>query len=373
MTSIAAEERARRRLRVWDLPTRLFHWCLVGLVSFALVTGLVAPKWWVGPRILAGYGIAILLAFRAVWAFYGPEYSRLSSFAFGPKQALAHLRGLVRLSGRHYTGHNPSGAMMIFALFGLLCLLVATGFLVQGGFEKQGPLAGFLTFAVGNDARYVHKALALLLIGLIALHLAGVLVGSRLMNERLIMPMITGWKAGVPTADPRPARPLAALLWLALLAAAVGAIVPQLASRPALGLPDMPPNAVMLAECGACHAPFHPSLLPRASWAILMAGLSDHFGEDASLPAAKRDEIAAYLSRYAAEAWDTKAAHRFAAVAPENPISITATPGWRRFHARLDPALFRSHAVGAPGNCTACHKDAGTGRFDPQAIAIPEG
>jgi hypothetical protein len=125
-------------------------------------------------------------------------------------------------------------------------------------------------------------------------------------------------------------------------------------------------------ECGACHHPFHPSLLPRAAWARLMARLDDHFGEDASVPPAERDAIAAYLERYAAEAWDTNAAHRFMAVAPENPISITATPGWQRIHRHIDPRLYRSVAVKARSNCIACHRDADTGRFDPQEIALPQ-
>jgi hypothetical protein len=185
--------------------------------------------------------------------------------------------------------------------------------------------------------------------------------------------MITGWKPGLAPSPPSPARPLPALLWLGILGAVIAGVVPPLSRRPPLGVPPLPANPTMIAECGACHWPFHPSLLPRASWALLMAGLSDHFGEDASLPAAKRDEIAAYLSRYAAEAWDTQAAHLFAVVAPGNPISITATPGWQRIHAHLDPAFFRLRSVGSNINCGACHKDAGTGRFDPQAIALPRG
>lgn len=372
MTSPCAVERGVARVRVWDLPTRLFHWCLISTVSFDLVTGLYSPKWWLGPHMLAGYGIAGLLIFRIVWAFYGSEYSRIASFAYAPRQVISHMHGLLKLRPAHYLGHNPSGAMMIFALIGLLGFLVATGFLVQGGLEKQGPLASFLSYEVGLYARSIHKFLALLLLCLIGLHLAGVFVGSWLMREPLIWPMIVGWKLGFAPSPPKPARPLPATLWLGILAAATAMVVPRLASRPPLGLPNMPANAAVIAECGACHWPFHPSLLPRASWAQLMANLGDHFGEDASLPHAERDEIAAYLSRYAAETWDTLAAHSFLVVSPDNPTSITATPGWQRIHARLDPAVFRLHSIGSKSNCSACHRDADTGRFDPQAIALPK-
>ena len=69
---------------VWDLPTRLFHWLLVAAVSFAAVTGLFAPKWWVGRHIWAGYAVGALLIFRAVWAIYGSHHSRLRSFLYSP-------------------------------------------------------------------------------------------------------------------------------------------------------------------------------------------------------------------------------------------------------------------------------------------------
>jgi cytochrome b len=363
-------------VKVWDLPTRLFHWLLVGAVLFALATGLLAPKWWLGRHVVAGYVVAGLLLFRFVWAVHGSEFSRFASFAYRPRQVLAHLGSLLRLRAGHYLGHNPSGAAMIFALLGILSLLVVTGFIQQGGFEKQGPFAGLVSYAVGSQARQIHKLAAYLLLLLIAAHLSGVLLGSFFFKEPLIPAMIHGRKLVSPglagRGSWRRARPALAALWLALLATpTVGALV-VLSGLPPLGLPAMPPSPAMLGECGACHHPFHPSLLPAASWARLMASLSDHFGEDASLPPAKRDEIAGYLEGYAAEAWDSKPAHRFAVVAPNNPISITATPGWQRIHRRLDPALFRAPVVKARSNCVACHRDADGGRFDPQEIAIPQ-
>ncbi len=374
MTAPGPSSGVGTRIPVWDLPTRAFHWLLVATVAFCLLTGLVGPKDSIGWHMIAGYGVAGLLLFRGVWAAYGGEYSRLASFAYAPGQAIEHLRLLLRRRPAHYVGHNPAGAAMIAALLLTLGLLVATGFIVQGGVEKQGPFAAFLSYSLGMAVRQVHKLLGLGLLALIAAHLAGVLAGSFLFKERLVGAMVDGLKpAPLGTPMPRPARWRPALAWLALLALPLGVGLFLLSRLPALGMPEIPPSQAMLTECGACHQPFHPSLLPRAAWAGLMANLADHFGEDASLPAAKRDEIAAYLERYAAEAWDSKAARRFAVLAPDNPYSITATPGWQRIHRRIDPAVFRMHAVGSRANCAACHRDAGSGRFDPQAIAVPEG
>jgi cytochrome b len=360
-------------IKVWDLPTHLFHWLLVATVLFALTTGLLAPKWWLGRHMIAGYVVAGLLVFRLVWGVHGSQFSRFTNFAYRPRQMLMHFASLLRRRPKHYLGHNPSGAAMIFSLLTVLGLLMVTGFIQQAGFEKQGPLAGIVSYTAGSAVRPVHKLAAYLLLLLIAAHLAGVLLSTLLFKEPLVAAMIHGRKP-VLRGDlvGRPSRPGAAAFWLALLGIPIVAGLVLLSRLPARGLAAMPPNPTVSEECGACHHPFHPSLLPRIAWVRLMAGLDDHFGEDASLPPAKRDAIAAYLERYAAEAWDTKAAHRFADVAPENPISITATPGWRRIHRHIAPGLFHSVAVKAPSNCLACHRDADSGRFDPQEIVLPQ-
>src|SRR5215469_12214840 len=116
--------------RIWDLPTRLFHWLLLVAVAFEIVTGLAGPKWWVGRHIWVGYGIAVLLVFRLVWAFLGSGFSRLRSFTYSPQQVIEHLRAMARGEPRHYLGHNPAGAMMIFALLLSLATLVVTGLFV---------------------------------------------------------------------------------------------------------------------------------------------------------------------------------------------------------------------------------------------------
>ena len=91
MTEMPREERpaapaAYRWVKVWDLPTRLFHWLLVGLVVVGVVTGFVTPEWWMGVHIWAGYGLVALMAFRLVWGICGPEYSRVVSFLYPPRR-----------------------------------------------------------------------------------------------------------------------------------------------------------------------------------------------------------------------------------------------------------------------------------------------
>lgn len=366
--------RAARMMRVWDLPTRLFHWTLVGTVAVALFTGFVAPEWLMGVHVLAGYLTVLLLAFRLVWGVFGGEYSRLVSFAYRAREIVEHLRGLLLLRPPHYIGHNPIGGLMIFGLIAVLTAMTVTGLMELGGEEKQGPLAGVVDYALGSGAKPVHAFLALVLIAMVTVHILGVLVDGRLTRTPLIRAMITGWKpvpGDQPLPQPRSARPFAALAAFALIALPAGIALLALSRLAPIGMPALPPAPLVDSECGACHKPFHPSLLPRASWAALMAGLPDHFGEDASLPPDQVREIAGYLQAYAAEAWDTEAARRFAVVSPAAPTRITETPYWRMKHAALDPAVFQRAEIGSKSNCQACHGDAASGRFDDQNINIP--
>lgn len=365
-----------RMVRVWDLPTRAFHWLLVLAVAIALGTGFIAPEWWMGLHLAAGYFIVLLLVFRIVWGFFGPEYSRLVSLLRVSRRLGDHLRGLLLLRPPHYLGHNPAGALMIFALFAVLTALVVTGLMVQGGEEKQGPLAGILAYGTGYAAKHWHEILVYLLLAMIVTHVLGVLVEGRLLRMPLIRGMIGGWlplPRDMPIPAPKPARPVAALVTLGTFALAAASVLALLDRLPPVGIPTMVPSQTVSAECGACHWAYHPSLLPRPSWAALLADLGNHFGEDASLPADEIGEIAAFYDRYAAEAWDTEAARRFAVVAPGEPLRITATPYWVAKHANIAPETFAAAPVGSRSNCIACHRDADSGRFDDQAIAIPEG
>ncbi|MGE3541700.1 MAG: cytochrome b/b6 domain-containing protein [Candidatus Tectimicrobiota bacterium] len=381
MTEMPREDRRAapatdRWVKVWDLPTRLFHWLLVGLVVVGVVTGCVTPEWWLGVHIWAGYGLLALLAFRLVWGLCGPEYSRVVSFLYPPRRTVEHLRGLLLLRPPHYVGHNPTGALMVFALTGVVLAIVATGLLVLGGEEKQGPLMVVIGYAVGFAAKSVPSWLVLLLLALVACHVAGVVTESLLTHDNLVWAIITGWKrlppeAPVPT--PRPARPLlAAALFATLVGGAAGIL--QWLSRfpPPHSLRTLPPNSTHQQECGACHYALHPSLLPAASWAALMVSLGEHFGEDASLDGPTARQLAAWLVENAAETFDTESANRFRVVALEDPYRVTSTPYWVRKHASVPPEVFRRRSVQSKVNCQACHRDAASGRFDDQAIAMPE-
>lgn len=215
----------QERIRVWDPLVRIGHWTLAAAFLLAYVTAEeldevhVAAGWWVGAYVLV----------RTVWGFVGPRYARFSDFVRGPRAVFGYLADLVRGRPAHYLGHNPAGGAMIVALLLGLAATAFSGLMVQADTENEGPLAAWLGHpgaaadhaaaapaprhdesgpAAGNgqerDSAYgeLHGFLANLTLGLVVLHLLGVLAGSLVHHENLPRAMLTGYKAAAPPGAP---------------------------------------------------------------------------------------------------------------------------------------------------------------------------
>lgn len=166
-------------VKVWDPFVRVFHWSLVTLFAIAYVTGDEIER----VHNVAGYTIAGLLALRIVWGFVGPRHARFTDFVRSPREAFRYLRDAMLLRARHYIGHNPAGGLMIIALIVMLAGTCMTGTLMT-------------TDAYwGSEAMEdVHGALANATVGLIVLHVLGVLIASFEHRENLVKAMLTGRK-----------------------------------------------------------------------------------------------------------------------------------------------------------------------------------
>lgn len=373
-TVAIGESETPARAIVWDRVVRAFHWLLAAGVALAAVTGFFAGAPWIDVHVWAGAAATALIAGRIVWGFLGSTHARFADFVVSPAAVFEHLRALIAGRAQRHRGHNPLGGVMILALLAVIAAVALSGVVVWGGTEKAGPLAFITTFAAGAQARELHEALAVIFVGLIALHVAGAVFESWRSRENLVRAMLDGRKQirrGDHFSPARPARPLLATGVAAILFAAATGAVAMLSQRPGLGVPVAKVDPFYAKECGACHTAYHSTLLPKASWAALTANLGDHFGEDASLDAAAAARIANYLAANAAETADTLAANRLRRVDAAKPFTITATPFWRRRHAEIADAVFASKTVGGRGNCVACHADARSGRFYPGNIHIP--
>lgn len=205
---------AARPVRVWDLPTRVFHWLLAATVTASVITGQLDALTW---HIRLGLLALALLLFRVVWGFVGGHWSRFASFIYSPSSLRAYMRGDAGPGGRFDVGHSPLGALSVFGLLLMLIVQVATGLVADDEVATTGPLNRFVQSATALTATGWHKAFGkYLIITLVVLHVAAVLYYLFKKKRNLIAPMWYGDKVLPPTtpgsADGAIQRIVAAML-----------------------------------------------------------------------------------------------------------------------------------------------------------------
>jgi cytochrome b len=204
------------RTRVWDLPTRAFHWLLAATVVGSVITAKIGGNALVWHMRLGLLALA-LLSFRLVWGFVGGHWSRFASFIYPPSSVAAYLRGDAGPGGRFDIGHSPLGALSVFALLLVLIAQVATGLVADDEIATTGPLYRFVESAIATQATTWHKAVGqYLIITLVVLHIAAVLFYLLKKQRNLIGPMWHGDKLLAPgtpaSADDAKQRILAAVV-----------------------------------------------------------------------------------------------------------------------------------------------------------------
>jgi cytochrome b len=206
-----------RPVRVWDLPTRLFHWALAAAVIGSVVSANIGGNAMVW-HFRFGYTVLTLVAFRVLWGFVGGHWSRFATFVPTPGRVLRHLRGQSPAHEHADVGHSPLAALSVFALLAALLAQVATGLVADDEIANVGPLNRFVALGTGLAATSYHKAVgAKLVVALVVLHVAAVVVYA-LRGRNLVPPMLHGDKA-LPPSVPAAADSLATRLFAAVLLA----------------------------------------------------------------------------------------------------------------------------------------------------------
>ena len=208
-------------IRVWDPMVRLFHWSLVLTFLISYFTGDEENLL----HIYTGYAVLGLIVFRLLWGIIGSRHARFSDFLYSPKKVIEYIKGLLSGKPQHYVGHNPAAGWMVIALLISLFVASISGLKVYAVEEGKGPLAGLTTeFSLISSANAddddddkehdehgyndekggekegdefweeLHEVSANLTLLLIFLHVAGVIVSSKLHKENLVKAMITGRK-----------------------------------------------------------------------------------------------------------------------------------------------------------------------------------
>lgn len=174
------------RVRIWDAPTRLFHWAIVLLVAL---------QWWTAEEelldlhLLLGLVTLGLLLFRLFWGLIGSSTARFAAFVKGPRAVLDHLRGRTG----YVLGHNPLGALSVVALLGLLAVQLGLGLFAS---DEDGLYGGPFAYLIDPDLSEkitdLHEDLFNVLLALIGLHVAAILYYALIKRDNLVAPMITG-------------------------------------------------------------------------------------------------------------------------------------------------------------------------------------
>ena len=213
-------------IRIWDLPTRIFHWALALAVIGLVITGNVGGNAMVW-HFRLGYCVASLLIFRIVWGFVGGFWSRWKQFTLSPMRLKDHV--FSKSSESNYLGHNPSGSLSVLVILLFLSAQVGSGFISDDEIANAGPLTHLVSEKTIQWASYWHTEIGKVVISpLVLVHILAIAWYFYRKKINLVRPMMTGDKSTTESATASSDRPidwLKALLVLGLSAYAIYRLV----------------------------------------------------------------------------------------------------------------------------------------------------
>jgi len=206
------------RIRVWDLPTRIFHWVLAVLVLFSFATGKIGGSWleW---HMKSGYTVLALVLARIVWGVAGSETSRFTSFVRGPRALVRYAGDIAAGRRRGSVGHNPMGGWMVVFMLAVLLAQASSGLFADDEIATQGPLAVKVSNALVARMSAFHYYNGWTVIAAVLLHVIAIATYWMAWRENLVAPMWSGWRE----ADAASAQPRLRATWIAAVILAMSA------------------------------------------------------------------------------------------------------------------------------------------------------
>jgi len=208
---------------VWDLPVRIFHWLLAGLVLTAGISGTAGGNA-MDLHQQAGYGIVVLVVFRVLWGFVGSTYARFRNFVRGIPSTLAYGKLLLRGEAPQRPGHNPLGGWMVLFMLAVLAIQAGTGLFANDDILTEGPLFSLVSKETSDYLSALHKLNFKVLATLAGVHILAIGLYLTVKRINLVRPMITGRMlvsdASLPDHLPSRRTNLFALVLLAAVATA---------------------------------------------------------------------------------------------------------------------------------------------------------
>lgn len=201
-----------RQVRVYDLPTRVFHWLFAGffITAFAIANLVDDDSARFSLHMLAGLGMVFVIVLRLIWSLVGTRHARLADLALNPVQLIAYSKDMFSGGSPRWIGHNPASSWAAVAMVGLGLGLGTTGYLMATGAES-GPL------------KEAHELMANAFLAVVLLHIAGVVAHVLRHRDRLQTSMVTGRKQAL-ASDQAPVRsvPVAGVAFVVLTSLFMG-------------------------------------------------------------------------------------------------------------------------------------------------------
>jgi cytochrome b len=360
--------RAKGKVFVWPICSRIIHWTIAISFTLAFVTSYYEHL--LNYHAALGYLFMTMLLFRILWGFIGPRYATFNTFKLKPKDLVWYFVEKVKDRWRKIPpGHNPASSWYTILVLFIGTMINISGIALYGAQEGRGLLS-FLneTYYIYMDPLFeVHMILAYFLGIWAIIHIVGVLIEQFYHKTSMVFVMITGYKKS--EGEDTDLCPLKNFFAFSVIFGAAGGFYygihdtsNYLVSSRIDPVDYSAQNALFYDNCSKCHKIYPPFMLPQRSWNRLMDGISNHFGEEiteANITKPDQDSIREYLLTNAADLSTQELSYKLMCSLKEDerPKSITKTSYWREVHSGIDPKAFKSKQIKDKSNCFACHED----------------
>ena len=367
---------------VWPLCTRIIHWIIATSFFFSFMTSFHHAffRW----HLAFGLIFGIVLLFRLIWGFIGPNYATFKTFKLSYKELQDYFVQKVQNRWRKiYAGHNAASSWFTLIVLGLGSLIVISGLLLQGTQEASGIFSSLNAryFRFSSALLVSHKLLSYVLFTWVLIHIVGVLIEQFYHKTNMVFAMLSGYKK----AEGKDATVsiVRHLFSYAVIGLSLGMLYFVASSNETFFTKSrfekrdfQAENSAFYEKCGKCHKTYPPFMLPYDSWVRLMDGLENHFGEqitENNITQSEQMNIKAYLLSHSAETSTHKMAFKtLESLGDMRPISMSKVPYWREAHQSIEKSIFKSLHVKDASNCFACHPDFEYGIFENTRIHIPK-
>ncbi|MCD6433937.1 MAG: cytochrome b/b6 domain-containing protein [Sulfurimonas sp.] len=374
---------------VWPVYTRIIHWLIA--FSFTLAFIFSIEENLLNLHVAVGIIFGLMLVYRIIWGFVGPQYARFSTLKLSLAKLKFYFVEKVQNRWREIpAGHNPASSWYTLIVLSGGSVISITGLLLYGIQEGKGYL-GFLNhdYYMYMDTLFnFHIYSAYILLIWVIIHISGVLLEQFYHKTNMVFAMVTGYKKA-KGEDSKTGKYKSGLTYVFLIISALVFFV----STDGRNNPFVATiykqhdykheSFTYYTECGACHKPYPPFILPQSSWERIRGDLKNHFGEEIS-PTMKKGEnrislndqtvIFNYLKKHSADKNTKEVSVKVmkSLGGARGRKSITKIRYWKDTHADIPQHVFKSKKVKRKANCFVCHKNFEKGMLEDIDIKIPK-